>query len=165
MKILRIEHVQVAIPLGGQDRARAFYSGVLGFSEIQKPASMAERKSIWFVAGAVNLHLGIEADFHPAKRDRKSTRLNSSHDQISYAVFCLKKKKSLEARDAEALPRPGPLHLLPSRRTVLAARRPDSDRRLVGRAGGDAPETGYPRLRGSAPARRGQARAAAPADR
>src|SRR2546421_7074802 len=26
-------------------------------------------------------------------RDRKSTRLNSSHDQISYAVFCLKKKK------------------------------------------------------------------------
>src|SRR5206468_10216211 len=28
-----------------------------------------------------------------AKRDRKSTRLNSSHDQISYAVFCLKKKK------------------------------------------------------------------------
>src|SRR2546428_7567832 len=29
----------------------------------------------------------------PAVRDRKSTRLNSSHDQISYAVFCLKKKK------------------------------------------------------------------------
>src|SRR2546428_10259071 len=29
----------------------------------------------------------------PPSRDRKSTRLNSSHDQISYAVFCLKKKK------------------------------------------------------------------------
>src|SRR3982751_6975250 len=29
----------------------------------------------------------------PARKDRKSTRLNSSHDQISYAVFCLKKKK------------------------------------------------------------------------
>src|SRR2546421_8524324 len=29
-----------------------------------------------------------------ARRDRKSTRLNSSHDQISYAVFCLKKKKN-----------------------------------------------------------------------
>jgi predicted enzyme related to lactoylglutathione lyase len=68
MKILRIEHVQVAIPLGSQDRARAFYCGVLGFSEVQKPASMAERKSIWFAAGSVNLHLGIEADFHPAKR-------------------------------------------------------------------------------------------------
>src|SRR6478672_13171617 len=31
--------------------------------------------------------------WHPSGRDRKSTRLNSSHDQISYAVFCLKKKK------------------------------------------------------------------------
>src|SRR2546421_9448924 len=31
-----------------------------------------------------------------ARRDRKSTRLNSSHDQISYAVFCLKKKKTKE---------------------------------------------------------------------
>src|SRR2546421_3945481 len=30
---------------------------------------------------------------YPSKSDRKSTRLNSSHDQISYAVFCLKKKK------------------------------------------------------------------------
>jgi catechol 2,3-dioxygenase-like lactoylglutathione lyase family enzyme len=68
MKILGIEHVQIAIPLDSQERARAFYSGILGFSEIQKPASMAERKSIWFVAGSVNLHLGIEADFHPAKR-------------------------------------------------------------------------------------------------
>src|SRR5206468_10708303 len=29
------------------------------------------------------------------RRDRKSTRLNSSHDQISYAVFCLKKKKNI----------------------------------------------------------------------
>src|SRR2546430_12222295 len=32
---------------------------------------------------------------YTAKRDRKSTRLNSSHSQISYAVFCLKKKNSL----------------------------------------------------------------------
>src|SRR2546421_6735118 len=31
----------------------------------------------------------------PAPIDRKSTRLNSSHDQISYAVFCLKKKKKI----------------------------------------------------------------------
>lgn len=68
MRILGIEHVQIAIPVGSQDPARAFYGGILGFSEIQKPASMAERKSIWFVAGTVNLHLGIEADFHPAKR-------------------------------------------------------------------------------------------------
>src|SRR2546427_1557267 len=40
--------------------------------------------------------LGIGAD----SADRKSTRLNSSHSQISYAVFCLKKKKETKIRSA-----------------------------------------------------------------
>src|SRR5256885_13000463 len=40
----------------------------LGLREVQKPGVMAERKSIWFAGGSVNLHLGIEGDFHPAKR-------------------------------------------------------------------------------------------------
>src|SRR2546430_6750939 len=37
--------------------------------------------------------------FHPASADRKSIRLNSSHSQISYAVFCLKKKKKKQTYD------------------------------------------------------------------
>src|SRR2546430_13495955 len=50
------------------------------------------------VQAAVLLHveaLVLDAPTHSsaARRDRKSTRLNSSHSQISYAVFCLKKKK------------------------------------------------------------------------
>src|SRR2546428_3909158 len=36
---------------------------------------------------------GLERGVRQGRLDRKSTRLNSSHDQISYAVFCLKKKK------------------------------------------------------------------------
>src|SRR2546430_7770079 len=40
---------------------------------------------------------------HARDRDRKSTRLNSSHSQISYAVFCLKKKRHLERKDADRL--------------------------------------------------------------
>src|SRR5438270_9439799 len=39
---------------------------------------------------------------HPGKRDRKSTRLNSSHSQISYAVFCLKKKRKNTHSQAHA---------------------------------------------------------------
>src|SRR3712207_6871741 len=38
--------------------------------------------------------LGLDSYLGVALRDRKSTRLNSSHANISYAVFCLKKKKS-----------------------------------------------------------------------
>ena len=68
MPILNIDHVQIAIPVASEDRARAFYSSILGFTEIDKPRQMEERKSIWFVAGAVSLHLGIEPDFSPAKR-------------------------------------------------------------------------------------------------
>jgi predicted enzyme related to lactoylglutathione lyase len=68
MSVLSLDHLQIAIPVGSESRAGAFYSGVLGFTEIEKPPQMAERKSIWFVAGAVSLHLGIEPDFTPAKR-------------------------------------------------------------------------------------------------
>ncbi|MCU1242858.1 MAG: glyoxalase [Candidatus Acidoferrum typicum] len=68
MPILSLDHVQIAIPIESENRARAFYSGILGFTEVEKPPQMAERKSLWFIAGAVNLHLGIEPDFTPAKR-------------------------------------------------------------------------------------------------
>src|SRR5688572_31571578 len=49
---------------------------------------------------AVLQTLGIKFELiaPAAKEDRKSTRLNSSHSQISYAVFCLKKKKRLSMR-------------------------------------------------------------------
>jgi catechol 2,3-dioxygenase-like lactoylglutathione lyase family enzyme len=70
MPILSLDHVQIAIPAGGEEAARSFYIGILGFTEHQKPAALAARKSIWLTAGPVNLHLGIEAapDFHAAKR-------------------------------------------------------------------------------------------------
>ena len=70
MPILSLDHVQVAIPAGGEEAARSFYTGILGFTEQTKPASMSGRNSIWLAAGPVNLHLGIEAatDFHAAKR-------------------------------------------------------------------------------------------------
>jgi catechol 2,3-dioxygenase-like lactoylglutathione lyase family enzyme len=69
MPILSLDHVQLAIPVGGEDRAREFYGGILGLSEVEKPAEMAGRRnSIWFAAGAANVHLGMEAEFHPAKR-------------------------------------------------------------------------------------------------
>jgi catechol 2,3-dioxygenase-like lactoylglutathione lyase family enzyme len=70
MPILSLDHVQIAVPAGGEEAARSFYIGILGFTEQQKPAAMAGRNSIWLMAGPVNLHLGIEADsdFHAARR-------------------------------------------------------------------------------------------------
>ncbi len=68
MAILSLDHVQLAIPVGGEARAREFYTGILGLSEVEKPAALAGRNSIWLAAGPVNLHLGVEPEFHPAKR-------------------------------------------------------------------------------------------------
>src|SRR5690349_24838374 len=44
---------------------------------------------------------GLSSNVTPAARDRKSTRLNSSHVEISYAVFCLKKKKKKKKKNKQ----------------------------------------------------------------
>ncbi len=63
-----IDHVQLAIPVGGEDVARSFYIGVLGLSEVRKPSVMAGRGGAWFEAGDVRVHVGAEAEFVPARK-------------------------------------------------------------------------------------------------
>lgn len=66
MNVVGIDHVQLAIPPGGEDAARAFYTTVLGFTEVPKPAVMAVRGGMWFQAGPVQIHLGIEPEMRPS---------------------------------------------------------------------------------------------------
>ena len=68
MKILSIDHVQIAMPVGEEDQARAFYIQQLGFTEIPKPPDLAKRGGVWFQSGNVQLHLGVESDFRPARK-------------------------------------------------------------------------------------------------
>src|SRR5262245_15940454 len=67
-RILSIEHVQLAMPQGEEEKARAFYSGLLGLPEVAKPAELAMRGGAWFERGAVKVHLGVEAEFRAAKK-------------------------------------------------------------------------------------------------
>ena len=55
-----IHHVQITIPIGSEDAARACYVGVLGLTEIPKPASLADRGGLWLTSGNVELHIGTE---------------------------------------------------------------------------------------------------------
>jgi catechol 2,3-dioxygenase-like lactoylglutathione lyase family enzyme len=64
--VVRIDHVQLAIPIGGEAAARAFYGAVLGFTEVPKPEPLAARGGLWFQAGPVQIHLGIEDDMRPS---------------------------------------------------------------------------------------------------
>jgi catechol 2,3-dioxygenase-like lactoylglutathione lyase family enzyme len=63
-----IDHVQLAMPPGGEDTARHFYHDLLGMGEIPKPPELAKRGGCWFESGAVKIHLGVEKDFRPAKK-------------------------------------------------------------------------------------------------
>lgn len=63
-----IDHVQLAIPVGQEDVARRFYVGVLGMVEIPKPPLMAVRGGAWFRAGPVEIHVGGEPEFVPARK-------------------------------------------------------------------------------------------------
>jgi len=68
MKITAIDHVQIAIPEGEEQKARSFYIDILGLTEIPKPPSLLKRGGAWFRSGNVQLHLGVEKDFHPARK-------------------------------------------------------------------------------------------------
>lgn len=68
MSIVGLDHVQVAIPKGGEDIARSFYAEHLGMTEMTKPAALAARGGCWFRSGAAVIHLGVEEPFVPARK-------------------------------------------------------------------------------------------------
>lgn len=68
MRILGIEHVQLAMPAGRENEARRFYSDLLGIPETAKPPHLARRGGAWFETGPLKIHLGVEADFRPARK-------------------------------------------------------------------------------------------------
>lgn len=68
VNVQRLDHVQLAMPPGKENEARTFYSGVLGIPETPKPPDLAKRGGVWFEAGELKVHVGVEADFRPAKK-------------------------------------------------------------------------------------------------
>lgn len=63
-----LHHMQLAMPAGQEVRAREFYVTVLGMVEIDKPPVLAARGGAWFRGGGLELHLGVEDDFRPARK-------------------------------------------------------------------------------------------------
>jgi ubiquinone/menaquinone biosynthesis C-methylase UbiE len=63
-----IDHVQVAIPAGGEEQARTFYGGTVGLREIPKPEALRARGGLWYQCGAQQLHLGVETPFAPQRK-------------------------------------------------------------------------------------------------
>lgn len=72
--IFSLDHVQLAMPAGGEKAAREFYAGVLGFEEVPKPAQLVQRGGAWFRSGSANIHLGVDPEFVAAKKAHPALR-------------------------------------------------------------------------------------------
>ena len=75
MAVYGIDHVQLAMPEGGEPLARQFYGTLLGLVELAKPPNLAARGGAWFQCGALQLHLGVELGFRPARKAHPALRV------------------------------------------------------------------------------------------
>ncbi len=56
------------MPIGREDEARAFYHGILGLTEKIKPLQLVARGGCWFQNGTLEVHLGVDKNFVPARK-------------------------------------------------------------------------------------------------
>jgi len=83
MNIVAIEHVQLAMPPGMEQSAREFYQGLLGVPEVPKPPNLAKRGGAWFERGTLKIHLGVEADFRPARKAHPALLVSGLAELVS----------------------------------------------------------------------------------
>ncbi|MGA9286302.1 MAG: VOC family protein [Solirubrobacteraceae bacterium] len=90
MRIVGLDHVQVAAPQGCEADARRFYGALLGLAEIEKPEGLRRRGGVWFRCGEQQLHVGVEDKFAPARKAHPAFRvadgqLDALAERLDYA--------------------------------------------------------------------------------
>ena len=75
---MRLDHVQVTAPPGCEEAARAFYGGLLGLPEVDKPEPMRATGGAWFALGDQELHVGVEQAFSPATKAHPGLRVGEA---------------------------------------------------------------------------------------
>lgn len=78
----RLDHVLLAIPAGAEETCRPFYVGLLGMTEQKKPENLAKRGGLWLRSGGVEIHLGVEKEFHAARKAHPALRVTNL-DQLA----------------------------------------------------------------------------------
>lgn len=78
--IRAIHHVQLAMPSGQESAAEAFYTGLLGIPRVPKPANLERRGGCWFRSNFVEIHLGVEEPFAPARKAHPALLMDDLDD-------------------------------------------------------------------------------------
>jgi catechol 2,3-dioxygenase-like lactoylglutathione lyase family enzyme len=99
--IKAVHHAQISIPVGAEDEARAFYCGVLGLTEIPKPASLAGRGGFWLEIGSCQIHMGVEDDV-----DRTRTKAHVAY-LVNDLRGCREKLQAAGIEPKDGIPIPG----------------------------------------------------------
>ena len=87
------------MPHGAEDTARAFYRDLLGMIEVAKPPELAKRGGCWFESGSVQIHLGIEPDFRPARKAHPALRCRD-YDGLTAHL----RTRGVETKDDDTIP-------------------------------------------------------------
>jgi len=85
MPVRRIDHILIAMPAGREDDARAFYHGILGLTEKVKPPQVAARGGCWFETGVLQVHLGVDKNFIPARKAHPAFIVDDLADIVANA--------------------------------------------------------------------------------
>jgi catechol 2,3-dioxygenase-like lactoylglutathione lyase family enzyme len=78
MSEVQLDHVQIAAPSACEAAARRFFGELVGLAEIEKPEPLRARGGAWFALGDRQLHVGVEADFEPARKAHVALRLEGA---------------------------------------------------------------------------------------
>lgn len=72
---LGLHHVLLAIPRDSEDRVRPFYVETLNMTELRKPPALVARGGLWVRGDGLEIHLGVEDDFRPARKAHPGIRV------------------------------------------------------------------------------------------
>ena len=86
MPVRRIDHILIAMPAGHEAEARVFYAGILGLTEQIKPPQLAARGGCWFASGDLEVHLGVEKNFIPARKAHPAFIVDDLAGMVAKAV-------------------------------------------------------------------------------
>jgi catechol 2,3-dioxygenase-like lactoylglutathione lyase family enzyme len=99
--ITGVDHVQITIPPGTEEEARAFYCRLLGLREIEKPTSLQGHGGLWLQVGGRQVHIGVEEGVN-----RRATKAH-----VAYAVSDLERWRAVLSAQGikilEGVPIPG----------------------------------------------------------
>lgn len=97
--IKRIDHIQLAAPVGSEGQARDFYQGILALEEVEKPEELKKNGGVWFSNGHIDIHVGVENTFVPAKKAHPALEVNQIEE---FSAFL--QEKGLEIQVDNKLP-------------------------------------------------------------